>query len=59
MSTSVTEGNAVTINVDLSSVPGGGLEVDLVVTLSAIPGTASECRQWKSFEYDHQLHKCI
>jgi len=42
MPTSVIEGNDVTISVDLSNVPGGGLEVDLVVTLSTTPGTASE-----------------
>ena len=42
MPTSVTEGNDVTISVDLSNVPGGGLAVDLVVTLSTTPGTASE-----------------
>ena len=42
MPTSLTEGNAITISVDLSNVPGGGLEVDLVVTLSTTPGTASE-----------------
>ena len=47
---SVMEGNSVTITVDLSNVPSGGLEVDLVVTLSVTPGTASECRKWKSFE---------
>jgi len=42
MPTSVTEGNNITISVDLSNVPGQGLEVDLVVTLSTTPGTASE-----------------
>jgi len=42
MPTSVTEGNNITISVDLSNVPGAGLEVDLVATLSTTPGTASE-----------------
>ena len=50
MPTSVTEGNNITISVDLSNVPGGGLEVDLVVTLSTTPGTASEYSKWRLFE---------
>jgi len=41
MPVSATEANAVTISVDLSNVPGDGLEVELVVTLSATSGTAS------------------
>ena len=51
MPTGVTEGNDVTIIVDLSNLPGGGLEVDLVVTLSTTPGTASEYIKWRLFEY--------
>lgn len=43
MPVSATEGNVVTISVDLSNVPGDGLEVELVVTLSATSGTASKC----------------
>jgi len=42
MPTSITEGNNITISVDLSNVPGAGLEVDLVATLSTTPGTTSE-----------------
>lgn len=38
MPASVTEGSDVLVSVDLSGV----LEVDFVVTLSTIPGTASE-----------------
>ena len=47
MLTSVTEGTAITISVDLSNVPRGGLEVDLVVTFSTTPGTASEYSKQK------------
>ena len=39
---SVMEGNDIVVTVELSNVPPGGLEVDLTVTLSATPGTASE-----------------
>lgn len=38
----VEEGNEIVVTVDLSNVPADGLEFDLIVTLSAIPGTASE-----------------
>jgi len=50
MPTSVTEGNNITISVDLSNVPVAGLEIDLVVTLSTTPGTASEYSKWRLFE---------
>jgi len=50
MPTSVTEGNNITISVVLSHVPGDGLEIDLVVTLSTTPGTVSEYIKWRLFE---------
>ena len=36
------EGTDIVVPVQLSNVPGGGLEVNLTVTLSATPGSASE-----------------
>ena len=39
---SVMEGTNIVVTVELSNVSPGSLEVDLTVTLSATPGTASE-----------------
>lgn len=36
------EGTDIVVPVQLSNVPGQGLQVNLIVTLSATPGTASE-----------------
>ena len=44
MPSSVTEADTIiTICVDLTSVPGEGLECDVEVNLAATDGTASEC----------------
>ena len=57
---SVDEGDPVSICVDLSDVPGGGLECNVVVLLNSTDGKASKLTQLQSYFFVYvngsQLH---
>ena len=61
----VEEGNEIVVTVDLSNAPADGLEFDLIVTLSATPGTASEYMMviqldfLKYYVHDVTLHNAL